>query len=95
MKLWFENSNREERLIADCATWSEVDETINDFIKNCNDRKIAEAMDKYGEDFKLEQIRTSLFTRYYTRVWEQKDGRTRIDVGSHYEFFIWEGKYGQ
>ena len=33
------------------------------------------------------------FVRYYTRIWQQADGRTRIDVGSHTEFFIWEGKY--
>lgn len=32
------------------------------------------------------------FVRYYTRMWEE-DGMTKIDVGSHTEFFYWEGKY--
>ena len=32
------------------------------------------------------------FEWYYTRVWEE-DGMTKIDVGSHSEFFYWEGKY--
>ena len=31
------------------------------------------------------------FEWYYTRTWKQEDGRTRIDIGSHSEFFIWEG----
>ena len=92
MKLWFENSEGNERLIADCHTWQDVNETIDDFIENCNSRKIAASMDRYGEEFDMSKV--NLFKRYYTRVWEQKDGRTRIDVGSHTEFFIWEGKYG-
>ena len=29
------------------------------------------------------------FKRYYTRTWEE-DGMTKIDVGSHVEFFFWE-----
>lgn len=32
------------------------------------------------------------FKSYYTRIW-QEDGMTKIDVGSHTEFFYWEGKY--
>ena len=32
------------------------------------------------------------FVSYYTRVWES-EGMTKIDVGSHTEFFFWEGKY--
>ena len=30
------------------------------------------------------------FKSYYTRVWEE-NGRLKIDVGSHTEFFILEG----
>lgn len=31
------------------------------------------------------------FVRYYTRVWETDDGLVKYDVGSHTEFFYWEG----
>ena len=29
------------------------------------------------------------FKSYYTRCWNDKDGNTWYDVGSHTEFFIW------
>lgn len=32
------------------------------------------------------------FKSFYMRVWEE-DGMTKIDVGSHTEFFYWKGKY--
>lgn len=32
------------------------------------------------------------YKSYYTRFWEE-DGMTKFDVGSHTEFFFWEGKY--
>jgi hypothetical protein len=86
MKLWFENSDGNERLIADCRDWKDVNETIDDFIENCNARKIAAAIDKHGNDFDISKV--PLFKRYYTRTWKQDDGRTKIDVGSHTEFFI-------
>lgn len=89
MKLWFENSNGIERVIAECNTWSEVHKAIDEFIKECNNKKITMAKDKYGKDYDISKI--NLFKQYYTRVWEQADQRVRIDVGSHTEFFIWEG----
>ena len=32
------------------------------------------------------------FVSYYKRIWEE-DGMTKIDVGSHTEFFYWEGRF--
>lgn len=78
MKLWFENNWGEERVIAEsCDTWQDVNKAIQAFIDECT-RKWPNKKP---------------FEWHYTRVWRQKDGRTRIDVGSHTEFFIWEGKY--
>ena len=76
MKLWFENVWEEERVISEnCETWQDVHAAIENFIVECN-RKWPNKKP---------------FEWYYTRCWEQEDGRTRIDVGSHSEFFIWEG----
>ena len=78
MKLWFENAYGKERIISnECNTWEEVHAAIEAFITECN-RKWPNK---------------TPFQWYYTRIWQQEDGRTRIDVGSHTEFFIWEGKY--
>lgn len=82
MKLWFENTNRDEndplrrRVICDCMTWKEVDRSIDEFIQQCNETK----------------PKKNSFKRYYTRVWPS-EGMTKIDVGSHTEFFYWEGDY--
>lgn len=86
MKLWFENSEGKERLIADCHDWEDVNKTIDDFIKTCNDRKISATMNTHPDNFDLSKV--PVFKRYYTRIWQQDDGRTKIDVGSHTEFFI-------
>lgn len=76
MKLWFENIFEEERVIADpCNTWKEVHQAIVEFLNECQ-RKWPNKKP---------------FEWYYTRTWKQEDGRTRIDIGSHSEFFIWEG----
>lgn len=92
MKLWFKNSRGEERVIKNTAlTWEEVNTAIDEFIHRCNVNKINASKRMYGDDY--DPAKVNLFTRYYTRVWEQEDGRTCIDVGSHTEFFIWEGKY--
>lgn len=32
------------------------------------------------------------FKNYYTRVWKTDEG-VMFDVGSHTEFFLWDGKY--
>ena len=78
MRLWFENVWEQERVISnDCNTWEDVHSAIEEFIADCN-RKWPNK---------------TPFKWYYTRTWQQEDGRTRIDVGSHSEFFIWEGKY--
>ena len=82
MKLWFENLNREinpRRVICDCDTWEEVCKSIYEFVDQCNAAKPAG---------------TNPFKIYYMRVWES-DGITKIDVGSHTEFFYWEGKYAE
>ena len=77
MFLYFENSSGKRRVICDCETWEEVNKSINEFIDQCNAAKPAGV---------------APFKSYYTRVWEE-DGLTKIDVGSHTEFFYWEGKY--
>ena len=76
MKLWFENRFCEERVISEnCDTWKEVFPIIHDFLEECSRKWPSKRP----------------FEWYYTRYWQQEDGRTRIDVGSHSEFFIWEG----
>lgn len=74
MTLWFENSFGRRRQICDCSTWEEVSRSIDEFITQANDAKPKD---------------TIPFKRYYTRMWEE-DGMTKIDVGSHTEFFYWE-----
>ena len=92
MRLWFENSNGEERVIKNTAsTWVEVNQAIKEFINRCNINKHTAAKQIYGDQYDPSKVNE--FKWYYTRVWEQEDGRTKIDVGSHTEFFIWEGKY--
>ncbi len=79
MTLWFENSQGNERVIAEnCDTWPQVTREIHKFIHECNAKKPKGA---------------TPFKSYYTRVWQQEDGRYRIDVGSHTEFFLWDGVY--
>ena len=75
--LWFENSLGMERLIAGVDNWHDVHRSIREFIDQCN---IGKAKDKK-------------FKSYYTRIWRQEDGRWRIDVGSHTEFFITDIPY--
>lgn len=76
-RLWFENVWEEERVIAEnCPTWQDVHAAIQSFLDECQ-RKWPNKKP---------------FQWYYTRTWQQEDGRTRIDIGSHSEFFIWEGK---
>lgn len=72
MKLYFENSWEERRLIAQPQTEVEVMQEIHKFIDNCNNGK--------PEDKK--------FHNYYIRNWINEDGEYVWDVGSHSEFFI-------
>jgi len=90
MILWFENSNGVRRQICDCANWDEVTKSIEEFIAQCNINKHNAARERYGKDY--DPAKVVPFVSYYTRVWEE-DGMTKIDVGSHTEFFYWEGKY--
>ena len=76
MKLWFGNDYGKRRIIAECANPQEVTKAINDFIDECNAKK-----PKGQPPFKS----------YYTRIWETDDGLVKYDVGSHTEFFYWEG----
>ena len=78
MKLWFGNSFGKRRIIAECANPQEVNKAIDNFIAECNAAK-ARGAGNYKP-----------FIRYYTRVWEE-DGMVKYDVGSHTEFFYWEG----
>jgi hypothetical protein len=79
MTLWFENSYGQEREIAQVNTWQGVYREIDKFITECNERNRADG----AKEFKT----------YYTRIWQQEDGRWRIDVGSHSEFFITDVPY--
>lgn len=74
MKLWFENVWEEERVIAEVENWEDINREINKFIDECNERNRAHGAKE--------------FRSYYIRTWQQEDGRIRIDVGSHSEFFI-------
>ena len=77
MKLYFENSLGIRREIADCKTWNDVCYCIDKFIEQANEHK---------------PVNAKRFKSYYKRVWKE-DNLTKIDVGSHTEFFYWEGKY--
>ena len=90
MTLWFENSSGVRRPICDCSTWEEVTKSIEEFIDQCNLNKHNIAKERYGKDYDPSKVVP--FVSYYTRVWES-EGMTKIDVGSHTEFFFWEGKY--
>ena len=88
MNLWFGNSYGELRIIAQCSSPEEVNKAIDDFIAECNKKKHEKAVEKYGPKYSRSKIFP--FTRYYTRIWEE-DGMVKYDVGSHTEFFYWEG----
>ena len=74
MKLYFQNSFGEERLIAELQTEEEVMPEIYKFIDKCN----------------AERTDIKPFKSYYTRTWLNRDGCKVFDVGSHTEFFILE-----
>lgn len=78
MKLWFENHDGIEREIARVETWKDVHEAIDKFIADCNAHK---------------PVNAKPFRSFYTRIWRQPDGRFRLDVGSHTEFFITDLPY--
>lgn len=56
-KLWFENSLGQRRVIADCNTWTEVCDAIDDFIDKLNENKPA----------------NKRFVSYYKRVWQSEN----------------------
>ena len=56
MKLYFENTYGESRLIAECANQKEVGMNIHKFIEECNKNK----------------PKANQFKSYYTRVWFDK-----------------------
>ena len=78
MTLWFENDFGEERIIAQVNNWQDIWKAINNFIDECNAKK-----PKGVKPFKS----------YYSRVWKAEDGRTKIDIGSHTEFFYTDLEY--
>ena len=89
--LWFENSEGKERLIAAVDNWKDIHYCIDEFIKQCNQNKILRSKEIYGDQYDESKVR--LFKSYYTRISQQEDGRYRIDVGSHTEFFITDVPY--
>lgn len=92
VRVWFENANGEQRVIKNTAnTWAEVNQAIDEFIARCNHNKTNARKRAYGVAYNPAYDKP--FVRYYTRIWQQEDGRWRIDVGSHSEFFLWEGNY--
>ena len=54
-KLWFGNHLGQERVIAECQTFQEVNQAIDKFIAECNAKRTD------GRPFK----------RYYTRIWNE------------------------
>ncbi len=87
-RVWFENANGERRVIKNTAnTWVEVNQAIDEFIRRCNVNKTNARKRAYGINYNPDY--DNPFIRYYTRTWEE-DGMTKIDVGSHTEFFYWE-----
>ena len=91
--LWFENREEKERLIAAVETWDDVHRCIKEFIKQCNENKIAQCKEIYGDQY--DERKVPFFKSHYTRIWKQEDGRWRLDVGSHTEFFITDLPYKQ
>lgn len=74
MKLYFENSYGERRLIAQPREQTEVGLEIRRFIDKCNEGK--------PEDKK--------FRSYYCRTWKDENGLMVYDVGSWSERFLLE-----
>lgn len=66
-----------KREIANCNEWPEVVKAIGKFIDDCNAQRPANMPP---------------FESYYMRI-HVTDGQTHIDVGSHTQFFIWDGIY--
>ena len=89
--LWFENRAGEEREIAQVNTWEDVHQAISNFIDQCNQNKIQQSKEIYGDEYDESKVR--FFKSYYTRIWQQNDGRFRLDVGSYTEFFITDLPY--
>lgn len=91
MKLLFENNLGHRRVIQDnCNTWEDVNKAIDTFVAKCNADKYKMAKERYGKEYDSSKVKP--FKRYYTRIWEEDD-MTKIDIGSHTEFFYWEGKF--
>lgn len=65
MKLYFQNSKGEERVIAEPTNKEAVSKEIYKFLDNHND---------------------NIFKSYYTRAYVE-NGRLKLDVESHTEFF--------
>ncbi len=74
-QVWFKDSHGRERPLGRAGSWQQLNLIIDNFIAEANDKK------------KPDEPK---FKRYYTRYWQQNDGRICLDVGSHTEFFLWE-----
>ena len=72
----FKSSKGEERYIDTvCDTGNFTDGGFSNCYKIMNDY-----IKKINPNYKI----------YYTRIWQQPDGRYCVDVGSHSEFFYFE-----
>ena len=89
--LWFRNRDGVERLIATVENWNDVHRCIKAFIDQCNENKKLRSKEIYGDKYDESKVR--LFESYYTRIWQQEDGRMILDVGSWDEFFLTDLPY--
>ena len=80
MRLWFENQFGERRVIANCNTWEEINKAIDQFVAAANAAK-----PPHVKPFKI----------HYIRSQDMGDNLVQLDVGSHTEFFYWEGTNAQ
>ena len=79
MTLWFEASDGKQFVVTEVNNWQDVWKAIDNFIEDCNSRR---------------PKGTQPFKSYYTRVWKDPEsGRTKIDFGSHTQFFYTDLEY--
>ena len=79
MKLWFEDRYKCRQEVGDCKNWREISLAINAFIAGTN---------------AMRKMDATPYKIHYLRTWDE-DGEVVIDIGSHSEFFIWEGSNAQ
>jgi len=72
--------------------WFENSQGIKRQICDCQTwQEVNKSIDEFIAQANTHKAPEKAFKCYYIRTWEE-DGMTKIDVGSHTEFFYWEGK---